>query len=84
MSNTMKMWERVIEKRLREEVIADEQFEIMPRRSTTDATFALRQLMEKYREGRQKLHCVFIDLEKAYDKSAQSCRMELHETKESF
>ena len=24
--------------------------------------------MEKYKEGRQKLHCVFIDLEKAYDR----------------
>ena len=33
-----------------------------------DAIFALRQLMEKYTEGRQKLHCVFIDLAKAYDR----------------
>ena len=40
----------------------------MPGRTTTDAIFFLRQLMEKYREGRQKLHCVFIDLEKAYDR----------------
>ena len=36
----------------------------MPRKSTTDAMFALRVLMGKYRE----LHCVFVDLEKAYDK----------------
>ena len=39
----------------------------MPRKSTIDATFALRVLMEKYREGKKELHCVFIDLEKAYD-----------------
>ena len=29
--------------------------------------FALRSLQEKYREGQQDLHSVFIDLEKAYD-----------------
>ena len=36
--------------------------------STTDAIFALRQLTEKYREGQVSLHCVFIDLKKAYDR----------------
>ena len=39
----------------------------MPGKETTDAMFALRMLMEKYREGQTELHCVFIDLEKAYD-----------------
>ena len=28
--------------------------------------FALRMLMEKYREGQRELHCVFVDLEKNY------------------
>ena len=40
----------------------------MPGKSTTDALFALRVLMEKYREGQKEIHCVFVDLEKAYDK----------------
>ena len=40
----------------------------MPGKSTTDALFALRVLMEKYREDQKELHCVFVDLEKAYDK----------------
>ncbi|KAK3535747.1 hypothetical protein QTP70_021047 [Hemibagrus guttatus] len=38
------------------------------RKSTTDAIFALRILMEKYRHGQRELHCVFVDLEKAYDR----------------
>ncbi|KAK3532223.1 hypothetical protein QTP86_009500 [Hemibagrus guttatus] len=28
----------------------------------------LRILMEKYRDGQRELHCVFVDLEKAYDR----------------
>ncbi|KAK3542667.1 hypothetical protein QTP86_032413 [Hemibagrus guttatus] len=37
-------------------------------KDTTDAIFALRILMEKYRDGQRELHCVFVDLEKAYDR----------------
>ena len=40
----------------------------MPGRSKLDAIFKLCQLMEKYREGQENLHCVFIDLRKAYDR----------------
>lgn len=36
--------------------------------STTDVRFVLRVSMEKYREGQKKLHCVFVDLEKADDR----------------
>ncbi|TRY54571.1 hypothetical protein DNTS_001573 [Danionella cerebrum] len=69
MSHTMKLWERVVEARLRREVdICEQQYGFMPRKSTTDAIFALRLLMEKYRDGQKELHCVFVDLEKAYDR----------------
>ena len=40
----------------------------MPGKGTTDAMFALRMLMEKYREGQKELHCIFVDLEKTYDR----------------
>ena len=39
----------------------------MPGKGTTGAMFALRMLMEKYGEGQKELHCLFVDLEKAYD-----------------
>ncbi|KAK3549961.1 hypothetical protein QTP86_016841, partial [Hemibagrus guttatus] len=69
MSHTMKLWERVVEARLRKVVeICEQQYGFMPRKSTTDAIFALRILMEKYRDGQRELHCVCVDLEKAYDR----------------
>ena len=69
MSHTMKVWERIIEARLRDrEEISKQQYEFMPGKGTTDAMFALRMLMEKYREGQRELHCVFVDLEKAYNR----------------
>ena len=40
----------------------------MPGKGTTDAMFALRMLMKKYRKGKRELHCVFVDLEKAYNR----------------
>ncbi|KAK3537054.1 hypothetical protein QTP70_000286 [Hemibagrus guttatus] len=60
MSHTMKLWERVVEARLRKVVeICEQQYGFMPKKSTTDAIFALRILMEKYRDGQR---------EKAYDR----------------
>ncbi|KAK3559330.1 hypothetical protein QTP86_012758 [Hemibagrus guttatus] len=59
MSHTMKLWERVVEARLRKVVeICEQQYGFMPRKSTTDAIFALRILMEKYRDGQRELHWV--------------------------
>ena len=69
MSHTLKVWERIIEARLRDRVeISKQQYGFMPGKGTTDAMFALRILMEKYREGQRQLHCVFVNLEKAYDR----------------
>ena len=66
MSHTMKVWERIIEAGLKDGVeISKQQYGFMPGKGTADAMFALRMLMEKYREGRRELHCVFVDLQKA-------------------
>ena len=65
----MKVLERVLEKRIRKKVkIDDMQFGFMPGRGTTDATFIVRQLQEKYMEKRKKLYFGFVDLEKAFDR----------------
>ena len=69
MNHTMKVWERIIEARLRDVVeISKQQYGFMPGKGTTNAMFTLRMLMEKYREGQRELYCVFVDLEKAYNR----------------
>ena len=69
LSHTMKVWEKIIEARLRDRVeISEQQYGFMPGKGTTDAMFALRMLMEKYREDQKELHCVFVDQEKAYNR----------------
>lgn len=54
-----------MERRLKAEAeIVEEQFSFMPGRRTTEALFALGQLLEKYGEKQNELHLVFMDLEK--------------------
>ena len=48
-SHTMKIWERISDRRLREETsIEGEQFGCMPGRGTTDAIFEATQEMDKH------------------------------------
>ena len=82
LSHTMKLWERVIEDRLRKQTnVSSGQFGFMPGKSTMDPIFVLRQLMEKYRRKRKKMHIVFVDLEKAYDKVQREVIWEVLEKK---
>ena len=63
----MKLFEKVLEERLRKLIKVDcRQFGFNPGRSTTDAIFVMRQLQEKFSE-KKKLYHVFVDLEKAFD-----------------
>jgi hypothetical protein len=72
MSHTMKIWERIIEHRLRGVTnVTKNQFYFMVGRSTMEAIFLIRQLMERCREQNKYMHMVFIDLEMAYDKVAR-------------
>ena len=60
-SHTMKIWERIIDRRLREETsIGEEQFGFMPGRGTTDAIFAAMQVIEKHREMQKALRLVCV------------------------
>ena len=60
MSHTMKIWERIIEARLRDSVeISKQQYGFMAGKETTDAMFALRMLIENYREG-QESYIVYL------------------------
>ena len=65
----LKVIERVLEKRLRKIInVSNMQYGFMPNKSTTDAIFIFRQLQEKYLAKGHKLHHLFVDLEKAFDR----------------
>ena len=51
-----------------EKIIAEEQAGFRPGRSTTEQTFNLRILCERYLQYQQDLYHVFIDFKKAFDR----------------
>ncbi|EYC19017.1 hypothetical protein Y032_0025g1118 [Ancylostoma ceylanicum] len=65
-AHTMKIYGRLLDRRLRDMLeIASYQFGFVPKRSTIDAIFIVRQVVEKYREKNKPCHVTFLDLEKA-------------------
>jgi hypothetical protein len=69
MSHTIKLCERVIEHHPRGMThISMNKFGFMHERSTMEAIFLIRQVIERYKDQKKDLHMVFIDLEKADDK----------------
>jgi hypothetical protein len=73
MSHTMKLWEMIIEHRLRRVTnITENQFEFMPGRSTMEVIFLIMQLIERCREQKKDLDMIFIDLENVYNKVSRN------------
>lgn len=69
LEHAMKVFERVIEGRLRKEGRIDQmQFGFCAGKGTTDAIFIVRQLQERYSEKKKDLWMAFVDLEKAFDR----------------
>jgi hypothetical protein len=69
LDQVMKVFERVIEKKVRDKVELDEmQFGFRAGRGTTDAIFVVRQMQERFLEKGKDLWMAFVDLEKAFDR----------------
>ena len=67
--HAMKLYERMVENRLRKHIeISSNQYGFRPGKSTMEPIFALIIIQEKYLEKRKELNLVFVDLEKAYDR----------------
>ena len=64
-AHAMKILERVLEARLRRQLVIDNmQFGFTTDKSTTDSIFILRQLKEKYVAKKRELWFAFVYLEK--------------------
>ena len=69
----MKVWEKILDGRLKEIVkISGNQFGFAAGKSTTDAIFILRHIQQKYTEKKKRLYHIFVDLEKAFDRVPRS------------
>lgn len=68
LSHTIKLWERIIGSWVRRQAeVTENQFDLMPGKSTIEAIYLLRCLIEKYMARGKDLRMVFIHLDKAYD-----------------
>jgi hypothetical protein len=87
-SHTMKLWERIIEHRLRGVTnVTENRFGFMPGISTMEAIFLIRQLMERCKEQKKDLHMIFIDLQKACDKvprNVMCCALQKHKVSSKY
>lgn len=64
----MKVFERVIQQKIREMVDVDAvQSSFLPVKGTADVIFIAHQVEERYLEKKKKLSLAFLDLEKAFD-----------------
>ncbi|KAL6729362.1 hypothetical protein Aduo_000423 [Ancylostoma duodenale] len=69
LSHTMKIFERIIDRRIREIVqLSPNQCGFVSGCGTTNAIHAARLLIEKHREKKRPLHPAILDLEKAFDR----------------
>ena len=71
MCHCAKLYEKVLESRLKADVeqdLREEQYGFRRGRSTIDLIFAVRQIMESRWEAGEAMHMAFLDLEKAYDR----------------
>lgn len=69
LDQVMKVFERVIEKKVRARVELDDmQFGFRAGRGTTDAIFVVRQVQERFLAKSKDLWMAFVDLEKAFDR----------------
>ncbi|KAK6764712.1 hypothetical protein RB195_024877 [Necator americanus] len=86
--HTIKVFERVLEARLRKIVsISLNQCGFVKDCSTIDAIHAVRILLEKHREKNRSVHLAFLDLEKAFDRVPHELlwmSMRLHRVPEEY
>lgn len=69
LNHTMKLYERVIDSRLRSECsLSKNHYGFVPGLSTIDPMFALNMIAEEYRAKRKPLYVAFLDMEKAFDR----------------
>ncbi|XP_039760423.1 uncharacterized protein LOC120634096 [Pararge aegeria] len=68
MSHTFKIWERILNNRIRDIVeLTPNQCGFVTGKGTSDAIQTIRIMLEKAKINKSNLHMIFIDLEKAFD-----------------